>query len=187
MSTILIKFHKAFCSLPSHFCLYLHFIWNYNVPYLDLMRAFLIILLLLSCSMAKEITGKVVGVTDGDTITLLDNENKQHKIRLHGIDAPEQKQDYGQRSKQLLSALVFEDVVRIEYKSKDRYGRILGKIYNGSMYVNAEMIRLGMAWHYKQYCKDKNLAELEEAAKAGKVGLWSRKDAVPPWKFREKK
>lgn len=146
----------------------------------------LILPLVFLSSQAKEITGKVVGVTDGDTITLLDKEKKQHKIRLYGIDAPEQKQDYGQRSKQLLSALVFEDNVRVVYKSKDRYGRILGKIYNESLYVNAEMIRLGMAWHYKKYSKDKDLADLEEKARAGKVGLWSRHDAVPPWEFRRK-
>lgn len=146
----------------------------------------LLLLSLVSCLSlyAASITGSVVGVTDGDTITVLDADKVQHKIRLYGIDAPESTQDYGQRSKQLLSALVYGDTVRVDYDDKDRYGRIVGKVYNGEQYVNAEMIRLGLAWHYKQYSKDKDLAELEATAKAGKIGLWSRPDAVAPWDFR---
>lgn len=148
------------------------------------MRFILLYLLSALSLYAASITGSVVGVTDGDTITVLDTDKTQHKIRLYGIDAPESNQDYGQRSKQLLSALVYGDTVRVDYDGKDRYGRIVGKVYNGEQYVNAEMIRLGMAWHYKQYSKDNDLADLETTAKAGKIGLWSRPDAVAPWDFR---
>lgn len=146
----------------------------------------LLLLFFLSCLTlySASITGSVVGVTDGDTITVLDADKVQHKIRLYGIDAPESNQDYRQRSKQLLSALVYGDTVRVDYDGKDRYGRIVGKVYNGEQYVNAEMLRFGMAWHYKQYSKDKDLADLETTAKAGKIGLWSRPDAVAPWDFR---
>lgn len=148
------------------------------------MRFILLYLLSALTLCASTITGTVVGVTDGDTITVLDAEKEQHKIRLYGIDAPESNQDYGQRSKQLLSALVYGDSVRVDYDGKDRYGRIVGKVYNGEQYVNAEMIRLGLAWHYKAYSNDKDLADLETVARSSKIGLWSRPDAVAPWDFR---
>lgn len=149
-----------------------------------------LILLTLSCliSHAAEITGRVVRVADGDTITILDDTNTQHKIRLWGIDAPERKQDYGQRAKQAMSDLVYNKTVRVDVLNKDRYGREVGKVYQGDTYVNLEMVRLGLAWWYQQYArKATDIREAEEKARADKIGLWSRPDAIPPWEFRRKK
>lgn len=140
-----------------------------------------------SSEFASLINGKVVGVIDGDTVTVLDSDKTQHKIRLYGIDAPERKQDFGQRSKQVLSSLVYESDVKVMYKEKDRYGRVIGKIYCKDLYVNAEMIRKGMAWHYKQYSKDQDLADLEEKARSERLGVWSKKNPTPPWEFRHPK
>lgn len=150
------------------------------------MRFFLLYLLSAFSICAATFTGTVVGVTDGDTITVLDSDNVSHKIRLYGIDAPENLQTYGYRSKQLLSALVNGDEVHINYCTKDSYGRVIGKVYINSLYVNAEMIRLGMAWHYKQYSKDKDLAELEDSARREKRGIWSQYMPTPPWEYRIK-
>jgi endonuclease YncB( thermonuclease family) len=129
-------------------------------------------------------TGKVVKVTDGDTITLLTSDNRQEKIRLDGIDAPEKKQDYGEKSKQYLASLVAGKTVRVEYKSKDRYGRILGTVYVGTLNVNEEMIRKGLAWQYK-YNKDRNLTRLQDEAKAKKLNIWSVKNPVDPYDYRK--
>lgn len=145
-----------------------------------------IALLCLCCpALADTITGRVVAVTDGDTIKVLDDTKTEHKIRLYGIDAPESKQAYGQRSKQALSAKVYNQPVRVEYKQRDRYGRIVGKVYNGAVYVNLEMVKDGMAWHYVQYArKDDDLRQAQATAKTAKRGLWAGKDPVEPWTWR---
>jgi micrococcal nuclease len=132
----------------------------------------------------KSITGKVVKVIDGDTITLLTSDNRQEKIRLDGIDAPEKKQDYGEKSRQYLASLVAGKNVLVEYKNKDRYGRILGTVYVESLNVNEEMVRKGLAWQYR-YNKDKNLAKLQAEAKAKKLNIWSVKNPVDPYGYRK--
>ena len=99
---------------------------------------------------ADEIRGKVVSISDGDTITVLDAEKVQHKIRLQGIDAPEKKQAFGTKSKDRLSDKIGEKEVVVKWKEKDRYGRVLGEIHLGDRHINLEMVQDGMAWHYKQ-------------------------------------
>jgi len=138
-------------------------------------------------SFSIEVNGKVVGVHDGDTVTFLTNENKQIKVRLAEIDAPESAQPYGYKSKQYLSSLVFGKTVTVDVIENDRYGRSVGKIYLGSEYVNAEMVRTGNAWAYKQYLKDKSLLQVEASAKSHKLGLWSLPDSeiMPPWDWRK--
>lgn len=137
---------------------------------------------------AGEITGFVTAVADGDTITLLDATQAQHKIRLSGIDAPEKKQPYGQRSKQSLSDLVFNQQVTVEWNKRDRYGRIVGKVVLPSgIDANLQQIRKGMAWHYKQYERSSHrmiYAEAERGARDARVGLWQDQQAVPPWEYR---
>lgn len=141
---------------------------------------------------AETLSGRVVGVSDGDTVSVLDATNSQWKIRLMGIDAPEKNQAFGQRSKQHLSDLVFDKQVRIEYSKKDRYGRTIGKILVDGIDANLEQIKAGMAWHYKQYQKeqtssDRSLySEAEDRARVGHVGLWADSDPTPPWEFRHK-
>jgi len=141
----------------------------------------------LSFKKGEEYTVKVVGVADGDTFTGLTEDNQQIKCRIYGIDAPEKKQAFGNRSKQTLSDLIFGEEVQIKIQNKDRYGRaVVWVVFNGKD-VSAEMLKAGMAWHYKQYSKDKDYAELEEQARQKKIGLWADKEPVAPWEFRRKK
>lgn len=143
-----------------------------------------------SFASAATLVGHVVGVTDGDTITVLDATKTQYKIRLAGIDAPEKKQSFGSVSKKSLSDLVFDKVVSIQYDKKDRYGRIVGKVLVNGKDANLEQVRRGLAWWYKKYqnaqpVKDRlDYLHAQEAAEASEVGLWVDSDAVAPWDFR---
>ncbi|HKQ91900.1 MAG TPA: thermonuclease family protein [Blastocatellia bacterium] len=141
----------------------------------------------------QPIIGKVVGVSDGDTITVLDDQKRQHKVRLEGIDAPESKQDYGSRAKQSLSDLVFGKTVTVTSRKKDKYGRVLGKVTLDGKDINQEQIDRGMAWFYRAYRAElpANVAavyELREArAQQEKRGLWADASPTPPWDFRRGK
>ncbi len=146
----------------------------------------------LTCQ-AATIEGRVVGVADGDTVTVLDAGKVQHKIRLAGIDAPEMKQDFGQRSKQSLSNLVFSKTVTVETDKKDRYGREIGKVLVNGMDANLEQVQRGFAWHYKAYereqsANDRKLYDFAESeARAAKRGLWRDTEPMPPWDYRRAK
>ena len=131
------------------------------------------------------IQGKVIGITDGDTLTIL-MDRKQYKIRLAEIDTPERKQPYGSKAKDVLSALVFRKDVTAEVHDVDRYGRYVARIYVEELDVSREMIRQGAAWVYRQYLRDKSLLEVEAEAKVAKRGLWSLPEAqnIPPWEWR---
>lgn len=147
-------------------------------------------LLLSNLSFSDTLHGRIVGIADGDTVTVLDASNTQFKIRLMGIDAPEKKQAFGSKSKESLSALVFNKQVTVEYHKKDRYGRTLGRIVVDGVDANLEQVKSGMAWHYKQYQKEQSeedrllYAQAEEQARAEKRGLWLDKEPVPPWDWR---
>lgn len=130
------------------------------------------------------IEGTAVGITDGDTITVLDAYNEQHKIRLDGIDAPETKQAYGTRAKQALSAKVYNQRVRVEWRERDKYQRIVGRVYVDSRPINREMVEDGWAWHFKKYSRDEILADAERSARASQKGLWADPHPIPPWEFR---
>jgi endonuclease YncB( thermonuclease family) len=153
-------------------------------------------------AMAETLLGRVVGVSDGDTITVLDASNAQHKIRLAGIDAPEKAQPFGQRSKESLSRLVFQKEVEIAWSKRDRYGRILGKVMVQSpdcrtcpktLDAGQAQISVGMAWWYRKYAmeqspEDRGRYEFEEReAKARRVGLWQDPDPIAPWDWRHPK
>ncbi len=144
-----------------------------------------VVLVITASLHADELRGKVVSIADGDTITVLDAEKVQHKIRLQGIDAPEKKQAFGTKSKERMSEKVGGEEVVVQWKEKDRYGRIIGEVMIGSRHINLEMVQDGMAWHYKQYSKSKELAEAEDLARKEKKGLWVDKEPVPPWEFRK--
>ena len=145
-----------------------------------------LLFLLFSASHAAELTGRVVGIADGDTFTLLTADKQQVKIRLAEIDAPESGQPYGNKSRQALSSLVFEKDVRVVVQTTDRYGRTVGRPYVGNLDVCAEMVRIGAAWAYREYLRDKTLLTLESDAKAEKRGLWGLSEAqnMPPWEWR---
>jgi len=142
---------------------------------------------------AAIIEGRVVGVADGDTLTVLDSANTQHKIRLAGIDAPEKKQAFGARSKQSLSDLVFDRQVVVQSDKRDRYGREVGTVLVDGKDANLEQVTRGFAWHYKAYereqsTNDRKLYDFaEQQARAGRRGLWADVDPVPPWDFRHSK
>lgn len=139
---------------------------------------------------SETITGRVVGVADGDTITVLDGDKVQHKIRLTGIDAPEKKQPFGNRSKESLSELAYDKTVTVETDKRDKYGRQVGKVLVNGQDVNLVQVERGMAWFYRQYQReqspnDRRLYEAaEDSAKADKRGLWRDADPLPPWEFR---
>ena len=140
---------------------------------------------------ATTLQGKVVSVADGDTINVLDEKNTQHKIRLLGIDAPEKSQEYGQRSKHSLHQLIYSKLVRVVFQKKDKYGRIVGKVTHGAEDVCLEQIKLGMAWHYKQYVSEQSkedqelYAHSERRARNHPIGLWKEKQSIEPWEYRK--
>ena len=144
------------------------------------------LLLLLSLAVSTTFTGKVIKITDGDTIVVLTEDKEQIKIRLEGIDCPESNQDFGTKAKQATSDLCFGKQVKIIKSGEDRYGRTLGYVMVGDVNVNKELLRQGMAWHYKQYNKDEELAKLEQEACKNKIGIWSQPNPVAPWDFRRK-
>ena len=135
---------------------------------------------------AFDFSSKVVGVADGDTITVL-YDNKQYKIRLLHIDCPESSQAFGTKAKQTLSSKIFGKTVTVKWKEKDRYKRILGDIYIGQRWINAEMVQEGLAWHYNFFSKDATIAAAQTRAKAAKIGIWSQPNPTPPWHFRKGK
>ena len=146
------------------------------------------LLLLLSFSLfAEEVVGRVVRVADGDTITVLSTSTAQHKIRLQGIDAPEKKQAFGNASRKFLSGLVANREVRVTYVKRDRYGRILGTVFVDGRDINLEMLKAGMAWHYKKYDSTPAYAQAESEARAAKRGLWQDKSSIEPESFRKAK
>lgn len=136
---------------------------------------------------AAELTGKVVGITDGDTLTLLTEERNQKKIRLSEIDTPESNQPYGTRSRQALADLTFQRAARVIVQDTDRYGRTVGRVFVESIDVNREMVRQGAAWVYRRYNRDPSLIAIEAEAKAAKRGLWALPEAeqTPPWEWRQ--
>ncbi|GIZ51097.1 thermonuclease family protein [Noviherbaspirillum aridicola] len=139
---------------------------------------------------AAELTGRVVSIADGDTLTVLVEGRQQYKIRLAGIDAPERRQAFGERARQHLSELAFGQTVQVEWNKADRYGRVIGKVRVSGRDVNLDMVGAGMAWHYKAYAteqspRDQNTyGAAESAARRAKRGLWRDADPLAPWEFR---
>jgi len=147
---------------------------------------------LCASSIAKEVTyrGIVVGITDGDTITVLDELKRKHKVRLAGIDAPERKQAYGTASRQHLAELVFQRHVRVQVEKYDRYGREIAKVFLNNTDIGLEQVRAGFAWHYKRYEHEQHPSDrrayslAEQSARDQKVGLWKEPSPLPPWEYR---
>lgn len=126
---------------------------------------------------------KAIKISDGDTITVLSGK-EQTKVRLYGIDAPEKKQDYGQKSKQFLASLIAGQVVEVEPKGKDIYKRTLGIIYYKEQDINAQMVLNGYAWAYVKYSRI--YVDQEKTAREKKLGLWQSSDPTPPWEWRKR-
>lgn len=149
---------------------------------------FLAFISFLSFRVLSTISGKIVGVSDGDTVTLLTSKNMEIKVRLEGIDCPEKKQAYGQKAKQFTSDLCFGKQVTLQKIKQDKYGRALGyiKLPDGTN-LNKEILKAGYGWHFKKYNKSQELAALEQQAKAARKGLWADPNPIAPWVFRKMK
>ena len=145
----------------------------------------LVFLVVLPCP-AWAWSGKVIGVADGDTITVL-RDKKPQKIRLYGIDCPEKRQPFGNKAKQFTSNMVFGKVVEVEPVATDRYGRTVAFVRIENITVNEELIKEGLGWVYVRYCKLPPCAEwqsLELTAQNEKRGLWGHSGEIPPWEYR---
>ena len=130
--------------------------------------------------------GMVVGISDGDTITVL-HEGKGEKIRLYGIDTPEKGQAFGNKAKQSTSQMVYGKTVEVENKDIDRYGRTVALIYVDGQSLNEALVKNGFAWVYRKYCKEtfcEDWLNYEIIARYGKIGLWNEPNPIPPWEFR---
>lgn len=137
--------------------------------------------------MPQNRSGRVVKIVDGDTYDILIN-GEQLRIRMDGIDAPERGQPYSKISKEYLGRLCDGETIRLEIKSKDRFGRTVAKSWvSGNRELGAEMIRAGMAWHFKKYSDDIRLGVLEQQARREHVGLWSDPNPIAPWDYRKMK
>ena len=158
-----------------------------NKVHLEILYKFIIILLFIisfSSYAGEMFEGRVVGVHDGDTVTLLMVGNRQIKVRLAQIDAPELDQAFGQQSKQSLSEMIFNKTIKVEKETIDKYGRTVGTLFFGDVDANKEQIKLGMAWAYRKYLHDESLLTIEEAARQAKVGLWADATPMAPWDYR---
>ncbi|HCN51333.1 MAG TPA: nuclease [Chryseobacterium sp.] len=138
--------------------------------------------------MFTQSSGKVIKISDGDTITLLLEGNQQKKLRLAEVDCPESGQAFGKNAKQFTSAQVFGKTVKFVEDTKDRYGRSVAKVYyDNDKYLSRELIKAGMGWWYFSYSKDTTLGKLQEKAQAKKIGLWQDVNAMAPWEYRKMK
>lgn len=152
---------------------------------------FLFSIIVASTAMAEVISGRVVGVADGDTITVL-ADNREHKVRLAGIDAPEKRQPYGMASKQHLSDLIYGKSVTLECGKTDRYKRRICAVMHDGQDVCLSQLKSGMAWWYRKYAGEQTYqdrvayAAAEEEAKSARRGLWAEPNPVPPWDWRHK-
>lgn len=141
---------------------------------------------------AATLFGQVVSVADGDTLTVLDSSTRQHKVRLAGIDAPEKRQPFGERSRQNLSKMVAGHNAVIEWTKFDRYGRVLGKVLVDGQDANLAQVAEGFAWHYKRYAREQPMvdrkiySDAENTARTSGLGLWAEPAPIPPWDFRHK-
>ena len=149
--------------------------------------ALLALLPLTALAKAYTLTGKVIHVTDGDTVTLMTSDHGKHRIRLYGIDTPEKKQPYGNKARQLMVKLASGKQATAKCSGKDRYSRDICTIYIDDRDINALMVEKGAAWVYRKYYKGSAYYKLEDAAKAQGLGLWNTSEyrSIPPWQWRK--
>ena len=126
----------------------------------------------------------VVGVADGDTLTVLCKGSEKMKIRLSEIDAPEKRQSFGIRSKLSLSSMCLQKKAKIKSQTKDPYGRTVARVICDGVDANEEQIKRGMAWVYDKYARDQSLYFVQDKARASKIGLWADSKPIKPWEYR---
>jgi endonuclease YncB( thermonuclease family) len=150
---------------------------------------------------AEVLEGRVIAVADGDTITVLDASNRQHRIRINGIDAPEKRQPFADRSRQNLSRMAFQKNARLECHKTDRYGRKVCKVWvqptdcptcGKTLDLGHAQVLAGLAWWYRDYAREQSAEDqgryesAEDEAQVQRQGLWRDKSPVPPWDWRRK-
>jgi len=136
----------------------------------------------------QSLEGKVIGVMDGDTIEILEN-NTPKRVRLYGVDCPERGQPFSKQAKQFTSELVYGKIVVVQLRTKDRYSRLIGSVSTQSgINVSRELVRAGLAWWYEYFApSEAELQSLQNEARQAKQGIWSQPNPVPPWEFRRSK
>ena len=138
---------------------------------------------LMAPATAQTLTGTVVAVHDGDTISIRTSTSTV-RVRLYGIDCPEYQQPFSARARQFTSKMVFKREVHVRSEGTDRYDRLLGRVVVDGVELNEALVRNGLAWHYEIRVSDRTLADAERHARAAKVGIWSQPDPIPPWRWR---
>lgn len=152
-----------------------------------ILRALILSATLPTHAQAAEIPVKIIQITDGDTVGMIDAEKRYFKVRLSGIDSPERKQAFSDKAKEALSAKVFEKDIVLDESGKDRYGRVLGVLKLEGRNINREMVAEGWAWQFVRYDKSVELRDAEADARAKKLGLWADAMPVAPREYRAKK
>lgn len=135
---------------------------------------------------AALVVGLVVAVADGDTLTVLNEDFQQVKVRLAEIDAPEKRQPFGNRARQSLGELCHEKRAEVRVVDVDRYKRIVGRVTCAGVDANATQVRRGMAWVYDRYAQDRTLYQLQEEARSAGRGLWADRNPIAPWDWRRR-
>lgn len=149
------------------------------------MKFLLIYLIFIVNVYGNEIKGKVIHISDGDTIHILTAKKEKYKIRLNDIDSPESKQAFGNKSKENLKKYVYNKNVSVLYNSKDKYGRILGTVYLNNQDINLQQVKDGFAWVYRKYSNNQEYLKYETIARNSNFGLWADKKPIEPWNFRK--
>ncbi|MDH6358948.1 thermonuclease family protein [Parabacteroides sp. PF5-9] len=149
---------------------------------------FLLFIIVLPVPAETIVSGKVVRVSDGDTFTILTEEKKQVRIRIYGIDAPEIKQPFSEKSREFLADMIAGKEVAVIYQGTDNYERVIGKVKVGNIPdVGLEMLKAGFAWHYSYFDNTQSYIMAESRAKANKRGLWVDKNPINPYLYRKSK
>lgn len=152
------------------------------------MKRLMLLYVLFPVFIFSQTTGKVIKISDGDTVTILLKGNQQKKLRLAEVDCPESGQPFGKNAKQFTSDKVFGKTVSFVETSTDRYGRSIAKVYyDNGKYLSKELIKAGLGWWYFSYSKDASLGKLQENAQNAKIGLWQDIHAMAPWEYRKMK
>lgn len=157
---------------------------RFGVIYIFFLMMVLVVWPGLAGALPSAFSGKVIGVADGDTLTVL-FENKPQRIRLYGIDCPERKQDFGTKAKQFTSDFAFNKMAQVQVRATDAYNRTVASVQVEGKSLNEALVQAGLAWWYRRYApQEKTLERLEAAARQAKRGLWSHPNPIAPWQFR---